>query len=201
MGPGWRSRDSGLAGPSRRRGRAGHGALRGLRGPEGVQPYPDAGKGADYAELVTVAALQASADSIVGLPVILGEDAGGALLHPGQGEGRLELVAADNGDGSRSAAPSSPLRSENCQTGSTSCGSRSPSSTRWRSSSSTTSWRTASASPTAPCSPSAPAFFRGTPYTVEQTGRGAQSPPPDQSGPRRAARRAARRCPRSRHDP
>ena len=89
-----------LASPVRRDGAVEPGTVlyEGCAALEGVQPYPDAGKGADYAELVTVAALQASADSIVGLPVILGEDAGGALLHPGQGEGRLELVAADNGD-------------------------------------------------------------------------------------------------------
>lgn len=89
-----------LASPVRRDGAVEPGTVlyEGCAALEGVQPYPDAGQGPDYAELVTPAALQASADSIVGLPVILGEAKGGALLHPGQGTGRLELVDPTNGD-------------------------------------------------------------------------------------------------------
>lgn len=89
-----------LASPVRRDGAVEPGTVlyEGCAALEGVQPYPDAGQGPDYAELVTPAALQASADSIVGLPVILGEAKGGALLHPGQDTGRLELVDPTNGD-------------------------------------------------------------------------------------------------------
>lgn len=92
----------GLARPVRREAASEPGTViyEGYAAVEGVQPYPDVNQGADYAELVTVEALQASAQALPGLPVILGRrrNRDGVLVHPGQDTGRLELVKPDNGD-------------------------------------------------------------------------------------------------------